>query len=489
MLFVFAAPFFFAAIRSRQTGRNVVIRRMVAVVAIVITGVCALLSPAFAATDVIDLRPATPVGSYRRVKAVVQVEGNLKLNADGKEVQHLPLKVEAELQYAERVLNQKKQWSDFRLARSYDKAEATIRLRDSDLKNQVREDRNLVVAEAADAAPAVLYSPLGPLTREELELIQIPAAGLALEALLPPRVLKIAGEWSLSDATVCRLVGLEAVSQQDVACTLDSVKDNLAIVSLAGKITGAVGGVSSDIELKGKLNYDLKQRAVTWLTLAYKEERAVGHAQPGFEVITTLKLVAAPCQPVAELDGQTFASLPPKAASPELALELQAADGGFQLLHDRRWSVMFDRPDATVLRFVDRGDLIAQCNVSPRPALGPQEQLTLAGFQADVKRVLGKNFEQIVEASEETTDANLRILRVVVAGKAGDLNIQWTYYHVSNDQGRRASFVFTIESGLLERFAAIDRELIDGFTFTPEKQPKAAAKPAPHSPADGPSLR
>jgi hypothetical protein len=491
MLFVFAAPIFFAAVQRRPPAQARTRSGGIAATIVLAFALCACGQPqiAFAATDLIDLRPTTAAGSYRQVKALVAVEGNLKLNADGKEVQHLPLKVEAELQYAERVLSHAKQWSDFRLARSYATAQAHIRLRDSELKNQLRDDRQIVAAEAAGAAPPVLYSPLGPFTREELELIQIPAAGLALEALLPPRVLKIGGEWSLSDATVCRLLGLEAVSQQDFACTLDSVQDNLAIVSLAGKITGAVGGVSSDIELKGKLNYDLKQRAVTWLTLAYKEERAVGHAQPGFEVVTTLKLVAAPCRPVAQLDDASLANLPQKASPPALALELQAADSGFQLLHDRRWSVMFDRPDTTVLRFVDRGDLVAQCNISPRPALGPQEQLTLEGFQADVKRVLGKNFEQIVEASEETTDSRLHILRVVVAGKAGDLNIHWTYFHLSNEQGRRATFVFTIESGLLERFATIDRDLVDGFTFTAEKQPKAAAKPATAAPADGPSLR
>jgi hypothetical protein len=492
MLFVFAAPFFFAAsnrsllVLSRPQRRTSA-TSSVTLALLWIAG--CVQQTASAATDLIDLRPVTPIGSCRRVKAVVEVEGNLKLNADGKEVQHLPLKVQAELEYSERVLSHSTQWAEYRLARSYGKADAHIRLRDSDLKNQLRADRQLIVAEAAEPGSATLFSPQGPLTREELELVQVPAAGLPVEALLPLRVLKVGGQWALGDATVTRLLGLEAVSQQDVACTLNSMEDNLAIVSLAGKVTGAVGGVSSDIELKGKLNYDLKQRAVTWLTLAYKEERAVGHAQPGFEVVTTLKLVAAPCRPIAELDSKAIAKSPLKTLSQSLSLELQAADAGFHLIHDRRWSVMFDRPDTTVLRFVDRGDLVAQCNVSPRPALGPQEQLTLEGFQADVKRVLGKNFEQIVEASEETTDSNLRILRIVVAGKAGDLNIQWMYYHLSNDQGRRASFVFTIESTLLERFKAIDRDLIDGFSFTAERQPKAAARPATSAPADGPSLR
>jgi len=479
MLFVFAAPIFFVAHYKRQ-----------AVQALVVAFGVALHQQVPAATDLVDLRPTTQVGSYRQTKVVVDVEGKLKLNADGKEVQHLPLKVHAELQYAERVLAQSKQWSDVRLARSYETAQATIRLRESELKNQLRAERKLIVVESTMAQPSAVFSPLGPLTREELELVETTASGLALEALLPPRALKIGGQWPLADGAVARLLGLEAVSQHDVACTLDSVKDNLAIVSLAGKVAGAVGGVSSDIELKGKLNFDLKQRAVTWLTVACKENRAVGHAQPGFEVVTTLRLVSAPVKAVAELSDKALANLPLKASQPQLLIDLASEAGGFQLTHDRRWSVLFERGDATVLRLVDRGDLIAQCNISPVAPLGSGEQLTLEGFQADVKRVLGKNFEQIAEASEEASDAQIRILRVVVAGKADDLAIQWTYYHLSDDHGRRASLVFTIESSLLERFAAIDRELIDGFRFTAENQPSPAApKSAVNSGDDGPLLR
>src|SRR5207244_1783677 len=160
------------------------------------------------------------------------------------------------LQYAERLLSATRQWSETRLLRTYRTAEAKIRLHESELTSELRPERRLIAVES-NGKDAILYSPHGPLTREELELVTTPASGLAPEALLPPKPQKIGDHWSLGEVAVARLVGLEAVSQQDVTCTLDSVKENVAIVSLAGKVTGAVGGVSSDIELKGKLNFDL----------------------------------------------------------------------------------------------------------------------------------------------------------------------------------------------------------------------------------------
>src|SRR5262245_6679594 len=428
---------------------------------------------ALADNEIVDFRASAQVGSQRHAKVVMEVEVQLKLNADGQEVKHLPIKVQGELEYVERVLSQSKQWTEVRLARSYQTAQAKIRLHESELKNELRPQRRLIVAES-NSKSATLFSPHGPITREELDLIEAPASDIALEALLPPRATKVGSNWPLAEATVARLLGLEAISQQDLVCTFDSVKENVAIVSLAGKVTGAIGGVSSDIELKGKLNFDVRQRAVTWLTLAYKENRAIGHAQPGFEVVSTLRMVSAPTQPTPELSDQALKGLPLAPSVGQTLIELRSEDGGFQLHHDRRWSVMLERSDITVMRLVDRGDLIAQCNITPRPALAKDEQLTMEGFQEDVKRVLGTNFEEIVKATEEAGDNGLRVLRVVVAGKVGDLPIQWTYYHLSDDHGHRAALVFTLESSLLDRFAHIDRELIGNFRFLADKQPTPA---------------
>jgi uncharacterized protein YjeT (DUF2065 family) len=199
-------------------------------------------------------------------------------------------------------------------------------------------------------------------------------------------------------------------------------------------------------------------------------------------------MVAAPAAAPAELAPQATAGLTLEPQAGQTLLELPLPAAGIELTHDRRWRVMTEEHDTTVLRLVDRGDLVAQCNLSPRPALAQSEQLTLEGFQDDVRRALGKNAEQMVEASEEVSDAGLRILRVLVAGKTGELPIQWTYYHLSNDAGRRAALVFTMEGSLAERYPQIDRELVAGFRFAPEKSPTpAAARPAPQGGQSAPA--
>jgi len=474
MLFAFAASPFQNSAPSLPSAR----RKAVAVVTLVVTFTWALHLQA--AGDTVDFKPAARAGSFRQAKIVIEAEGKLKINSDGKDVKHLPIKVNGELHYVERVLSQKKDWSDVRLLRSYDTAQAKLRLNQSDVATELRPERRLL-AVSSNSEQATNFSPNGPLTREELDLLELPGSGLALEALLPATPIKTGGQWTLADATVARLLALEAVSQQDISCTLDSVKDNIAIVSLEGKVAGAVGGVSTDIELRGKLNFDLSQKAVTWLTLGFRESRAIGHAQPGFEVATKLRMLTVPTKPIDALSDKALADLSLEPSAAQTLIELNSELAGFQVLHDRRWSVMLERVDLCVLRLVDRGDLIAQCNITPLPPLAKDQQLSMEGFQEDVKRVLGKNFEEMVEATEEQGESGLRALRVVVAGTVGELPIQWTYYHLSDDSGRRASLVFTIESKLLDRFTHIDRELIGNFRFTETKQPT----PAPAEPTAG----
>jgi len=444
------------------------------------TTVSWLATNAAAAEERLDLSAPTKP-SLLQVRALIEIQGELKTNIDGKEVRRLPLKVAAEQQYLERSLK----GSDAAV-RYYKTSTADIVLGKAELRESLREQvRYLVLSQDGDRP--TLFSPHGLLSREELELVETPASLIPLTDLLPDKSVVIGDTWTITDTTLARLLCLDAVHQQDVVCKLAGVEDGVATVSIGGKAAGAVEGVSSDVELIAKYNFDVRQKAITWLTLAARENRAVGHAQPGFETVTKLRLVAAPVSSAVELSDESLAGLSPVAKPGDTFLELRSQKGGYELVHDRRWRVMVDRHDVAVMRLIDRGDLIAQCNVSKLPKLPAGEQLTLEGFQEDVRKTLGKNFGQIIEASQQVTEGGIRVLRVVASGNASELPIQWTYYHLSDDEGSRASLVLTIEADLVERFAAVDRELVSGFRFI--QTSRAGETPSQSIPAEKAALK
>ena len=163
--------------------------------------------------------------------------------------------------------------------------------------------------------------------------------------------------------------------------------------------------------------------------------------------------------------NKALAGMPMVADPGTTRLDFESPLGGFEFSHDRCWHVIVDRSDVTVLRMVDRGELVAQCNISKLPKLPAGKRRQLGQFQQDIRRALGKVFGRFLAADQLQTDSGLRILRVVAVGTVSELPIQWTYYHVSNEEGRRVACVFTVESKLVERFAGYDRDWTSSLRF------------------------
>lgn len=146
-------------------------------------------------------------------------------------------------------------------------------------------------------------------------------------------------------------------------------------------------------------------------------------------------------------------------------MECLSEPSGLRFFHERDWRTMVDRHDVLILRLVKRGDLIAQCNLTRLANVQPARTMTQKRFEDEIRRVLGNRFGQTIEASESRTPKGLRQLRVAVSGVASEIPIRWIYYHLSDDAGRQASLVFTLDEKVLPRFAAADELLVNSFEF------------------------
>src|SRR5262245_21016867 len=162
---------------------------------------------AAAATNELDLSAGRRSGQVQQVATVVEVRGELTTNPDGQDVRRLPMEVKAELRYAERFVPPLK-GSSLTTIRHNAQAEAEIRIQETTLKQSLRPDRRLMVAKVHDVTS--LHSPSGPLTREELDLVETAGSSSCLDLLLPGKSVAIGGKWNLPDAAVGRLLGLEA---------------------------------------------------------------------------------------------------------------------------------------------------------------------------------------------------------------------------------------------------------------------------------------
>jgi hypothetical protein len=427
--------------------------------------------PAADQAEKFALQTAHRPNELTRVAISLQVGGDMTLANEGSP-KKLAMSVVANLTYDERLLTVATDNEPARAIRYYDAAQAAIKVDKGGEKPTLAAERRLIAVEKAPDRPAVIYCPAGPLTREELDLIDVPGNPLLADPLLPPNPVALGESWKLANQTLGGLLGLEAVSWTDVTSVLGQVTGGVAEIAAAGNVSGAVGGVSTEIEMKAKYKFDLKLKRIIYLALLIKEKRAIGHIGPGLDTVAKL-IVTIDRAPENEHLTPTALAKVPQQLTPERAqLSYASASRQFRFKYDRHWYVTSDEPRLAVLRFMQRGELVAQCNVAALPG-GQSKPVSLAEFQQDVQQTLGKQFGQFTNASQSTNEAGCTVFRVVVRGTVSQLPIEWIYYLVADSNNQRVSLAFALEQSLEDRFENADRALVSALRLPEHPAPTA----------------
>lgn len=423
----------------------------------------AMVAPMLMAAEPQSLRSSLEPGSIAHVDVLLEVGGDLKLTEAGK-IKSLKMSVVGKLAYDEKRLPTQMDTAGARAVRRYTAAEATIKVEKGLLKPILRTDRQLVAA-IEGKTEVDLFSPQGPLTREELDLIDVPASSLLVDHLLPAEPVSVGDHWRHDDQLLAKLLGLDAISASEVNSELKEIDATAARMELSGNVQGAIGGVSTELELKGRYKFNRAQGTITWFALLIEEKRSIGHVGPGAEVVAKLQMTVSPAAGVPELADEALANLSLEGKPEQLVLEYRSPGGRWSVQHDRRWHVMTDKPDAMAMRMLERGDLLAQCNVSQLPQAEPGKHPSLARFQEDVQRALDKDFKQFVHASETRNSLGYNIYRVVAEGVVSDLAIQWVYYLVADSNGQQVVFAYTLEPALTGQLADADLAIVESLVF------------------------
>jgi len=411
-----------------------------------------------------DLQSGREPGQTDRVTVVLEVGGDVIGKVEGK-IEREKMSVVCNLLYDEKTVEVPPEadgrWQSVRF---YDQATAVVKVAEDGVKLTLSPQRQLIGAEI-DAETVTLFALRGPLTRDELELVDVQGNSLLLDRFLPRKPVAVGDTWKHSDTLVAALLGIERVAEADVQSTLTEVTDDVARFDMSGRVEGAIYGVTTKISVRAKYRFDLRRRRIDWFTMLVEEKRNASPVADGVDAVARLKVQIEPSAGAAELAEAVLKEVPSSATAAVTELAYASAEGGWQFTHDRRWHVYRDHPQLAVLRMMDRGELIAQCNVSSLPKLPPQKTLSLADFQEEVKKALGEGFEEFAEVGQWEEDDHRRFYQVNVRGEASEIPIQWNYYLIVDGQGRRVVFAFTFETRLADRFQGAGRKLVRSLRF------------------------
>ena len=205
-------------------------------------------------------------GVIDRVELLLEVGGDVKELVDGK-VQPMKMSVVCNLKYDEKTREiPTHPGGVWRSVRYYDDVSAVIKVEETGLKPELRPRRRLIGVEVG-TPKVTLFSPHGDLSRDELDLIDILGNSLLLDRLLPDKPAAVGDSWKLPEKLLVALLGLDAIAKTDVQCVLGDVTDAAASMQISGRVEGALGGVSTEIELKAKYRFNRKTMRIDWLAL------------------------------------------------------------------------------------------------------------------------------------------------------------------------------------------------------------------------------
>jgi hypothetical protein len=388
----------------------------------------------------------------------------------------LPMNATARLRYAERRFpsrNPGRSGISMLAVRYYELAEATINVDEKAVATRLAQDRRLVVVTRATPRP-IVYSPNGPLKREELDLLDVVANSCVIDQLLPGKAVADGDSWPTNPEAVAALLTLDSIAVCEVQSVLEEFNASFAKVLVAGVVHGTAEGAATEQEIRGVYLFDRNLRRISRMNLAVREKRSIGGATPGVDAVAKLQIKLEPIKSYPQLDDVDISTLtPPEPAA--LDLTYDAPTLGFQVQHDRQWFVTSEERQAVTFRRVDGNDVVAQCTLVSLPPKSVGRQTTLEQFQKDVLYSLGKNAGELVRTRQWQNSHEHYCYEVVARGKVEELPVEWHHFLVARESGHRVSLAVTIEGPMAERVASADRALIDQLKLYP---PMPAAQTA-----------
>ncbi len=417
------------------------------------------------AQDAIDVAITYKKGDYHQVKMQFHHLGDVVINdfEDDEAIQKMyPLNVNAQITFGQRFTGTA---DKPQAIRHYAQPKAEIKIKTEKAKSQLNDRNRWVIARHKEGERIQMASIADVLSQNELDLIRNPADPITFGMLLNKKNVRLNEKWNVPSQALTAFLAVDRVYDNDIQIVLKEFDDETSKVYIMGSVKAEVDDIETSMEISGVAMIDRTRNCVTALRTSIREKRQAGQIAPGFEGQTKIDLRMEPVASIKELSNQTLTSLT-KTLKIERRLKWESSIGGFKVVYDPRWRVIAAEDDAAVMRFLDEGELLAQCNIVQLDSLPPESPLTLKAYKNYVENMISKNeAAKISDVKQLTTSAGNSALKVAVNGVEEGLPVQWIYYHVGNKDGRRLTFIFTLEKEVASVFGKADEALVNDLEF------------------------
>ena len=430
----------------------------------------ALLLPTASFGQTYNLSEMPKPGECYRIDIDTGLTGSMKVAQDGK-VNSIKIAAKNAHVVLEKVLAADKGVVR-KSARYYEKAVCAAEIGDEKMQRVLRDDRKLFVAQRL-ADHLFCYSPVGPLTRSELEVASEHFDTLHLTGLLPGKEVAIEDSWKVSNATAMALCLFEGLISHDLTGKLKEVKDGNAVIAIEGKASGIEVGASVTLEVSATLRFDILSSRIVSLEWRQKDVRDQGPASPASEIESTTKLTRKVLvDEPKELSKAAIAGVPAE-DEPQDLLKLLAhkdAKDRYTFLYARDWHIVGQTENHVVVRLIDRGDFIAQATITAWKKMEPGKHTEAAEFKKLVSDSPGWEMEEIAEAGEVPTDEGRWLYRVTAKGDLDGTKVVQNFILLAGKDGDQVVVTFTMKPANASKIGTRDVALVNAIEFLEKKK-------------------
>jgi hypothetical protein len=306
------------------------------------------------------------VGDQCHVSCRVEIAGSLTpVPEKGKDSKPLPVKGDSAIEYDERILTVDSSGTVQKTARIYRQIDFHRTVGGRDQNQTIRPVVRRLVLLRKDNTE-VPFSPDGPLTWGEIDLVRTDVFTPALSGLLPRQEVRKGEHWKAAVDALKELTDMERIDDGGLECKLDEVTS----VMVNGQsrrqariaFTGAVRGINEDgpnrQQLDGYLYFDLESNHLSYLTLKGihslldKNGKEIGTVEGRF---TLTRQTQQQCKDLRD-DALRGLTLEPNAENTLLLYE--NPELGVRFIHPRRWRLAAERGQQITLDTADGSGLL-----------------------------------------------------------------------------------------------------------------------------------
>jgi hypothetical protein len=405
---------------------------------------------------VVRLLERFPVGYQYHVRTRVSLEGTLNLTPEPGKPPPKPLAISGEsaIDYDERVLAAGKDGQVTKTVRLFRRIDFDRRMGGAPQKTSLRPAVRRVVMLRLNNTE-VPFSPDGPLTWGEIDVLRTDVFTPALAGLLPDGPVRVGDRWKASLLAVKELTDLEKVEAGGLECRLERLTllqgRRQARVSLAGTVRGTNEDGPTRQELEGFFYFDLESNHLSSLTLRGRHFLLEASGKEVGRVEGRFVLTRQAHHRCVELSDASLrgVGLEPTPANTRLLYE--NLDLGVRFLHPRRWRVAGVQGQQVALDAPDGSGLLV--TVEPLKGLP-----TGAQFLKESQEYLRKQKARILQATppRQLSGAPAALEHFVLEAILGKERLVMDYYVVRQEPGGA-----TLAARLLpgKDLAALQREV------------------------------